>query len=190
MPAGRGLLFAFHRIPSFLPGNSNLSGPYFFTVIMVSDRGSRIISQKSSMQGSRLCQGPFISSDHLKISCLEEEVRETMEGREALERKWREEFDEMGEAGVREEFFKGTIQTVQGKEGFAYLWLGEKRQEQERKWIHRKNRMALVCFPLIGLFILSAVGILFFDIGIIWSKIVDGFGYVWKAVSGSLGATP
>ena len=56
-----------------------------------------------------------------------------MDDREEIEIKWREEFDELGEEGVREKLFRGTIQTNQRKEGFAYRWLGEKRKEQEEK---------------------------------------------------------
>ncbi len=113
-----------------------------------------------------------------------------MVDRDPIELKCRNEFDAMGEAGVREEFFKGTFQASQRKEASAYRWLGEKRKVEEKNWSRRKHRMALVYFVLFGIFILSAVGILFFDIGIIWSKVVDGFDYVWKALSGSLAATP
>ena len=56
-----------------------------------------------------------------------------MEERESVERKWREEFDELGEEGVREKLFRGTIQTNQRMEGFACRWLGEKRKEQEER---------------------------------------------------------
>jgi len=56
-----------------------------------------------------------------------------MVDRNPVELKWRREFDELGEEGVREKLFRGTIQTNQRKEGFAYRWLGEKRQEQEEK---------------------------------------------------------
>ncbi len=60
-----------------------------------------------------------------------------MVDRNPVELKWRREFDELGEEGVREKLFRGTIQTNQRKEGFACRWLGEKRKEQEernRKW--------------------------------------------------------
>ncbi len=56
-----------------------------------------------------------------------------MDDREEIETKWREEFNELGEEGVREKFFRGTFQTNQRMEGFAYRWLGEKRKEQEEK---------------------------------------------------------
>ncbi len=49
-----------------------------------------------------------------------------MDDRKALERKWRKEFDELGEEGVREKLFRGTFLANQRKEAFAYRWLGEK----------------------------------------------------------------
>ena len=81
-----------------------------------------------------------------------EELRETrMEDREEIETKWRKEFDELGEEGVREKLFRGTIQIDQRKEGFAYRWLGEKRKAQEKtnkkRW--KNIRIALKIFVVI-----------------------------------------
>ncbi len=71
--------------------------------------------------------------------------------RDEIELTWRNEFDELGESGVRHEFFNGTLQADQRKEGFAYRWLGEKRKEQEntsrRRW--RNIRVALNIFMLL-----------------------------------------
>jgi len=83
-----------------------------------------------------------------------------MDDREEIETKWREEFDEMGEAGVREAFFRGTIQTNQRKEGFAYRWLEEKNQEQEKKDRRRGKviRVALgihLILVVVGVFVVS-----------------------------------
>ena len=52
--------------------------------------------------------------------------------REEMELTWRKEFNELGESGVRYEFFKSAYLSDQRKEGFAYRWLGEKRKAQER----------------------------------------------------------
>ncbi len=83
-----------------------------------------------------------------------------MEGRESVERKWREEFDDLGEEGVREKLFRGIIQTNQRKEGFAYRWLEEKRQEQEKRKIDRKHRIILaLALTIIGAVILATMWI-------------------------------
>ncbi len=64
---------------------------------------------------------------------MEEESREPHKNdREEIELAWRKEFDELGETGVRHEFFKSAYSSNQRKEGFAYRWLGEKRKEQEK----------------------------------------------------------
>ncbi len=63
-----------------------------------------------------------------------------MNDREEIEHTWREEFDELGESGVRHEFFKGTFRANQRLEGFACRWLEETRRVQEKKNSrHRKN---------------------------------------------------
>jgi hypothetical protein len=83
-----------------------------------------------------------------------------MEGQESVERKWREEFDEMGEAGVREEFFYGAFQANQRMEGFACRWLEEKRKKNKKRKANRNNWIILVlAFTIIGAFILSKLGI-------------------------------
>ncbi len=83
-----------------------------------------------------------------------------MEGRESVELKWREEFDDLGEEGVREKLFRGIIQTNQRKEGFAYRWLEEKRQEQEKRKTDRKHRIILaLALTIIGAVILATVWI-------------------------------
>ena len=85
-----------------------------------------------------------------------------MDEREELELKWREEFDKLGEEGVRHEFFKGSIQTDRRKEGFAYRWLGEKRQEQEKKKTDRKHRIMWAILVVIGILILAAAAFQYF----------------------------
>ncbi len=77
---------------------------------------------------------------------MEEESREPHKNdREEIELAWRKEFDELGETGVRHEFFKSAYLSNQRKEGFAYRWLGEKRKAEERtnrrRW--RNIRVAL-----------------------------------------------
>ena len=87
-----------------------------------------------------------------------------MDDREEIENKWREEFDELGEEGVREKLFRGTIQTNQRKEGFASRWLEEKRQEQEKRKTDPKHWIILaLALTIIGAIILATVGI-----GIFW----------------------
>ncbi len=88
-----------------------------------------------------------------------------MDEREELELKWREEFDELGEEGVRHEFFKGSIQTDRRKEGFAYRWLREKRQEREKKKTDRQHRIMWIILALIGILILAVVTFLYFGKG-------------------------
>ncbi len=85
-----------------------------------------------------------------------------MDEREELELKWREEFDKLGEEGVRHEFFKGSIQTDRHKEGFAYRWLGEKRQEREKKKTDRQHLIMWVILALIGILILAAATFQYF----------------------------
>ena len=87
-----------------------------------------------------------------------------MNDREEIETKWREEFDELGEEGVREKLFRGTIQTNQRKEGFASRWLGEKRQDQENRKTDPKHWIILaLALTIIGAIILATV-----VIGIFW----------------------
>ena len=53
-----------------------------------------------------------------------------MDEREALELKWHEEFERLGESGVQRELQKGALYGIKGMEEFAYRWLKEKRQER------------------------------------------------------------
>ncbi len=81
-----------------------------------------------------------------------------MVDRDPVELKWRKEFDAMGEAGVREEFFKGTFQASQRKEASAYRWLGERRQQQDKRKTNRKHRIVFVLLAILGLLAAAALG--------------------------------
>ena len=85
-----------------------------------------------------------------------------MDEREEMETKWREEFDELGEEGVREKLFRGTIQINQRKEGFAYRWLGEKRHEQERTNRRRERNIWVAFNILVVLVIAGAIALSWF----------------------------
>ncbi len=78
-----------------------------------------------------------------------------MVDRDPIELKWRKEFDAMGEAGVREEFFKGTFQASQRKEASAYRWLGERRREQGSR---NKRRGRIIWSALLIVLISAIVG--------------------------------
>ncbi len=113
-----------------------------------------------------------------------------MVDRDPVELKWRKEFDAMGEAGVREEFFKGTFQASQRKEASAFRWLGERRKEQQRIRTGRNRRIGLVtAFILLCLVILAAM---------LWFMVLENFldkagsalRFIWKAIAGTLGKAP
>ena len=88
----------------------------------------------------------------------EEESRETMMGdREEIETAWRKEFDDLGESGVRYEFFKSAYLSDQRKEGFAYRWLGEKRKAEERTDKTRWRNIWIVLNILLVLVIAASV---------------------------------
>jgi hypothetical protein len=55
-----------------------------------------------------------------------------MDDHKEIELTWRKEFDESGEEGVREKLFRGTFLANQRKEAFAFRWLGEKGEAEER----------------------------------------------------------
>ncbi len=83
-----------------------------------------------------------------------------MEGRESVERKWRKEFYELGEEGVREKLFRGTFQANQRMEGFACRWLEEKNREQENRKTDRNYWIIfMVGLAIIGTIILATVGV-------------------------------
>ncbi len=88
-----------------------------------------------------------------------EKLRETrMDDREEIELIWRNEFDELGEAGVRHEFFKGIFQANQRKEAFACRWLDERRKEQQEKEAGRNRRVGLMAaFILLCFLALAAM---------------------------------
>ncbi len=81
-----------------------------------------------------------------------------MEGQGSVGRKWRKEFDEMGEAGVREELFRGAFQANQRKEGFACRWLEEKRKEQEKEKHDRKQWIVFILLAILGLLAAAGLG--------------------------------
>ena len=86
-----------------------------------------------------------------------------MDDREEMETKWREEFDELGEEGVREKLFRGTIQINQRKEGFAYRWLGEKRKAQERTDGNRWRIIRVALGVSLVLVIVGAIALSWFQ---------------------------
>ena len=90
-----------------------------------------------------------------------------MYDREKMELTWRKEFNELGESGVRLEFFKSAYLSDQRKEGFAYRWLGEKRKAQERtnrtRW--RKIWVALNIFAVL---VISGAIIIYWFPGLIF----------------------
>ncbi len=86
-----------------------------------------------------------------------------MVDRDPIELKWRNEFDAMGEAGVREEFFKGTFQASQRKEASAYRWLGEKRKVEERTARKRGRNIRVVLGVLVILLIAGAIALSWFQ---------------------------
>ncbi len=113
-----------------------------------------------------------------------------MDDRKALERKWRKEFDELGEEGVREKLFRGTFLANQRKEAFAYRWLGERRKEQQRKEAGRKHRIRLVVVFILLVLVLSAAGALFFGFDEILDKIGSALQFTWWAITGTSGKAP
>jgi hypothetical protein len=85
-----------------------------------------------------------------------------MDDREEIELTWRKEFDELGEAGVRHEFFKSAYLSNQRKEGFAYRWLGEKRKAQEKMNRRRERNIWVVLNIFVGLVIAGVIVINWF----------------------------
>lgn len=94
-----------------------------------------------------------------------------MDTRDEIEGTWRKEFDELGETGVRHEFFKGTFQANQRKEAFAYRWLAQKRKEQQREEADRKQRIKLVVLIILLCLVGLVSGVLVFGFGAIWDRI-------------------
>ncbi len=113
-----------------------------------------------------------------------------MDDREEIELTWRKEFDELGEAGVRHEFFKSAYLSNQRKEGFAYRWLGEKRKEQERRNADRSIRAGLVAVSIFVISVVFAAAILLVGGGKILDKVGSALRFSWKAIAGTLGASP
>ena len=107
-----------------------------------------------------------------------------MVDREEIELIWRKEFDELGESGVREEFFKGTFQANQRKEGFAYRWLGEKGKKQQREEARRNQRFRLVVFFSLLCFVVLAAVALVLGFGEIVDKGGSALRFSWKAIAG------
>ncbi len=110
-----------------------------------------------------------------------------MDDREEIELTWRKEFDELGEAGVRHEFFKSAYLSNQRKEGFAYRWLGEKRKEQKRKEAGRNHRIGLVAAFILLCLVVLAAGALVFGFGELLDKAGSALRFSWKAIAGTLG---
>jgi hypothetical protein len=79
-----------------------------------------------------------------------------MGDREEIELLWRKEFDELGESGVRHEFFKSAYLSNQRKEGFAYRWLGEKRKAQE-KTNRKRSRYIWVALNILVVLVIAGV---------------------------------
>ena len=77
-----------------------------------------------------------------------------MDDREEVELTWRKEFDELGEDGVRHEFFKGTFRANQRKEGFACRWLDETRRVQEKK-NSRQGRNIRIALGFLVIFVIA-----------------------------------
>ncbi len=113
-----------------------------------------------------------------------------MVDREEKELTWRKEFDELGEAGVRHEFFKSAYLSNQRKEGFAYRWLGEKRKEQQREEAGRNQRIGLVALITLLCLVVLAAGALFFGFDEILDKIGSALQFTWWAITGTLGKPP
>ena len=113
-----------------------------------------------------------------------------MDDRKALERKWREEFDESGEEGVREKLFRGTFLANQRKEAFAYRWLGEKRKEQERRNSGLSIRIGLVGGSIFVVLVVFAAAVLLIGGGEILDKAGSALWFSWKAIAGFFGASP
>ena len=113
-----------------------------------------------------------------------------MDDREEIELTWRKEFDELGEAGVRHEFFKSAYLSNQRKEGFAYRWLGEKRKEQERRNADRSIRAGLVAVSIFVISVVFAAAVLLVGGGEILDKAGNALRFSWKAIAGTLGKTP
>ncbi len=82
-----------------------------------------------------------------------------MNDREEIELIWRKEFDELGESGVRHEFFKSAYLSDQRKEGFAYRWLGEKRKAEERT-NRRRSKYIWVALKILVVLVIVATVIL------------------------------
>ena len=112
-----------------------------------------------------------------------------MVDRDPIELKWRKEFDAMGEAGVREEFFKGTFQASQRKEASAYRWLGERRKEQQRIKAGRNHRIGLVAAFILLCLVGLIAGVLVFGFGEILDKVGSALRFSWKAIAGFFGAS-
>jgi hypothetical protein len=112
-----------------------------------------------------------------------------MEDRDEVEVTWRKEFDELGESGVRHEFFKGTFVGNQRKEGFAYRWLGEKRKEQQRIKAGRNHRIGLVAAFILLCLVGLIAGVLVFGFGEILDKVGSALRFSWKAIAGFFGAS-
>jgi hypothetical protein len=113
-----------------------------------------------------------------------------MDDRDEIELAWRKEFDELGEEGVREKLFRGTIQNDQRKEGFAYRWLGEKRKEQQRIKAGRNHQIGLVAVFILLCLVGLVAGILVFGFGEILDKAGSSLQFSWKAIVGIFGASP
>ncbi len=122
---------------------------------------------------------------------MEEETRETpMVDRESVELAWRKEFDDLGEEGVRHEFFKSAYLSDQRKEGFAYRWLGEKRKVQERGNADRSIRAGLVVVSIVVILVGLAAAVLLIGGGEILDKTGSALRFSWKAIAGIFGASP
>jgi hypothetical protein len=122
---------------------------------------------------------------------MEEESREApMNDREEIELAWRKEFDELGEEGVRHEFFKSAYISDQRKEGFAYRWLGEKRKEQERRNSGLSIRIGLVGGSIFVVLVVFAAAVLLIGGGEIMDKAGSALQFSWKAIAGFFGASP
>jgi hypothetical protein len=86
-----------------------------------------------------------------------------MNDRDEIEVIWRNEFDELGEEGVREKLFRGTFLANQRKEAFAFRWLGEKGKAEERTNRRRGRYIRAVLGILVILLIAGAIALSWFQ---------------------------
>ena len=112
-----------------------------------------------------------------------------MVDRDPIDLTWRKEFDELGESGVRHEFFKGAFQANQRKEAFACRWLEERRKVQLRKEAGRNRRVGLVAAFILLCFLALAAMLWFVALENFMDKAGSALRFSWKAIAGIFGAS-